>query len=141
MEIQLNNDLINSVNNRTMYNRGTHIQDSANYEYNKFVEHYSNKDYNNTQLQMLEKRKLVFKDFLIKSYNEILSMSSNHVSVMVAGPAGYDAKKYNKILNRITDKQNEIDSKIVKFYDNTDKMLKNCYSKFNKNVSKTSSIL
>lgn len=129
MEIKLNENLVNSVNNRTMYNRGTHIQDSANYEYNKFVEHYSNKDYNNTQLEMLEKRKVVFKDFLTKSYNEILSISSNHVSVMVAGPSGYNATKYNKIANRIMEKQNEIDSKINRFYDNTDKMLKNAYSK------------
>lgn len=129
MEIQLDEKLLNLANNTSHYERGKHVLDSANYKYDKFVSYFDNKDYNNSQLQMLEKRKLVFKDFLTKSYNEYLGIMVNFIPITVSGPAGVNVKKNEKANRRMIDKLNDIDSKIDKFYENTEKMLKNLYSK------------
>lgn len=129
MEIELNKELVNRVNNQTMFDRGTIIERDANQEYESFVSRYNRTDYNNEQSNIIEKRKNVFKDFLKQSYDEYLSIASNHVSVMVAGPANYNSKKYDKIADRMMNKQKDIEEKINKFYDNTDKMLKGAYSK------------
>lgn len=129
MEIKLNKDLIESVNNRNMYDRGNVIEHDANIEYDKFLNHYGGTSYNNEQANIIGKRRIVFKEFLTTSYNELLNIASNHVSVMVAGPANYPAAKMNKIADRMMNKQQEIEDKIKKFYDNTDKMIKGAYSK------------
>lgn len=129
MEIKLNEELVNRVNNQTMYNRGTHIELGANQEYDKFLNHYGGTAYNNEQANIIGKRRKVFKEFLTQSFNELLSISSNHVSVMVAGPANYPAAKMNKVADRLFNKEQEIEDKIKKFYENTDKMIKQAYSK------------
>lgn len=129
MNIELNKDLINSCNSRSMYNRGNHIQDDANSYYQDFIDKFDRSDYNSQQKEIYNKRLNVFKDFITQSFNEYLSISSNFVSVMVAGPAKYDNKKYNKISERAHNKITEIDEKVDKFYKNTENMLKNAYSK------------
>lgn len=129
MNIELNKDLIDSCNSRSMYNRGNHIQDDANSYYQDFINKFDRSDYNSQQKEIYNKRLNVFKDFITQSFNEYLSISSNFVSVMVAGPAKYDNKKYNKVADRMDNKIKEIDEKVDKFYKNTENMLKNAYSK------------
>ena len=129
MNIELNKDLINSCNNRSMYNRGDIIQNDANTYYQDFINKFDRSDYNSQQKDIYNKRLNVFKDFITQSFNEYLNISSNFVSVMVAGPANYDSKKYNKISERAHNKITEIDEKVEKFYKNTEDMLKKAYSK------------
>lgn len=129
MNIELNKDLINTCNNRSMYNRGDIIQNDANAYYQDFIDKFDRDDYNSQQKEIYNKRLVVFKDFITKSFNEYLNVASNFVSVMVAGPAKYDTSKYNKISDRMSNKINEIDDKITKFYKNTEDMLKKAYSK------------
>lgn len=129
MNIELNKDLVDSCNNRSMYNRGNHIQDDANSYYQDFIDKFDRSDYNNQQKDIYNKRLNVFKDFITQSFNEYLGIASNFVSVMVAGPAKYDSSKYNKVADRMDNKIKEIDDKVNKFYKNTEDMLKNAYSK------------
>ena len=129
MNIELNKDLVNRCNNNSMYNRGNIIQDDANSYFQDFINKFDKADYNNQQKEIYNKRLIVFQDFITKSFNEYLSIASNFVSVMVAGPAKYDSSKYMKISDRMSNKIDEIDNKIQKFYKNTEDMLKNAYSK------------
>jgi len=129
LNIELNKDLIDSCNSRSMYNRGNHIQDDANSYYQEFINKFDRSDYNSQQKEIYNKRLNVFKDFITQSFNEYLGIASNFVSVMVAGPAKYDSNKYNKVADRMDNKIKEIDDKVNKFYKNTEDMLKNAYSK------------
>jgi len=129
LNIELNKDLINSCNSRSMYNRGNHIQDDANLYYQDFINKFDRSDYNNQQKDIYNKRLNVFKDFITQSFNEYLGIASNFVPVMVAGPANYNSNKYSKIADRMDNKIKEIDDKVNKFYKNTEDMLKNAYSK------------
>ena len=129
MNIELNKDLINSCNSRSMYNRGNHIQDDANLYYQDFINKFDRSDYNNQQKDIYNKRLNVFKDFITQSFNEYLGIASNFVPVMVAGPANYNSNKYSKIADRMDNKIKEIDDKVNKFCKNTEDMLKNAYSK------------
>lgn len=129
MNIELNKDLVNSCNDRSMYNRGNHIQDDANSYYQEFINKFDRSDYNSQQKEIYNKRLNVFKDFITQSFNEYLGIASNFVSVMVAGPAKYDSNKYNKVADKMDNKIKEIDDKVNKFYKNTEDMLKNAYSK------------
>ena len=129
MNIELNKDLINRCNNQSMYNRGSHIQDDANFEYQQFLEKYKDQKLNSSQLEILSKRKEQFKDLLTDVYNKYLSAAADFVPITVAGPAKYPTDKMNKVSDRMDRIINETDDKIKKFYKNTDDMLKNAYSK------------
>jgi len=127
--IELNKDLINRSNNQSMYNRGTHIQEDANTDYRKFVEHYSNRELNNHQLEILERRKIEFQQLLTNGYNDYLETNAKFVPVTVAGPAKYPSAKMEKTMNSMRNKFEDLERKIDKFYSNTDKMLNNAYTK------------
>lgn len=127
--IELDQELIRRSNNQSMYNRGTHIQEDAEIDYRKFVEHYSNRQLNDKQLEILEKRKVQFKELLTSSYNSYLSSASNFVPVTVAGPSNYPGKKMDKVMDSMNNKIKDMEDKIDKFYKNTDDMLKNAYTK------------
>jgi len=128
-DIILNKDLVESCNNRSMYNRGNHIQDSANTYYKSFIKEFNSTLYNNKQKEIYEKRLNVFKEFLTTSFNEYLGIASKYVSVNVAGPANYNHHKFNKIQDSMDNKLLDIDNKVKKFFKNTEDMLKNSYSK------------
>lgn len=129
MDIQLNEELIYRCNNQSMYNRGNHIQDDANFEYKQFLEKYKDKELNHRQLEILDKRKKQFKELITNVYNEYLGVNAKFVPVNVSGPANYPSEKMRKISNRMDSILNESQDKISKFYKNTDDMLKNAYTK------------
>ncbi len=129
MNIELDKELIRRSNNQSMYNRGSHIQDDAELDYKKFVEHYSNRDLNDKQLEILEKRKMEFKSLLSSCYNDYLSSSAKFVPVNVAGPSNYPSSKMDKVMESMNKKFEDMEYKIDKFYKNTDNMLKNAYTK------------
>ena len=129
MNIELNNELIERCNNQSMYNRGTHIKESAESDYKKFIDTFSSRTLNPQQLEIVKKRTEQFKELITNIYNEYLSISANFVPVNVAGPAKYNSNKFEKIADRMDKKIDEINDKINKFYDNTENMLKNAYSK------------
>lgn len=129
MNIELNNELIERCNNLSMYNRGTHIKESAESDYKKFIEAFSSRTLNPQQLEIVKKRTEQFKELITNIYNEYLSVSANFVPVNVAGPAKYNFNKFKKVADRMDKKMEEINDKINKFYDNTESMLKNAYSK------------
>lgn len=127
--IELNQELIRQNNNQSMFDRGSHIQEDAENDYRKFVEHYSNKEYNEKQLEILEKRKVQFRQLVTDTYNDYLNSSAKFVPITVAGPSNYPSEKMFKIQDRMANKIKTMEDKINKFYENTDKMLKNAYSK------------
>ena len=124
MNIELNNELIERCNNQSMYNRGTHIKESAESDYKKFIDTFSSRTLNPQQLEIVKKRTEQFKELITNIYNEYLSISANFVPVNVAGPAKYNSNKFEKIADRMDKKIDEINDKINKFYDNTENMLK-----------------
>lgn len=127
--IELDKDLVRRSDNQSMYNRGTHIQDDANHEYQRFVELYGIRELNEKQLEIVNKRKEQFKELITDSYNELLRVNANFVPVNVAGPAKYPVDKMNKVQDKIDKTLYSIEDKIKKFYKNTDDMLKNAYTK------------
>lgn len=127
--IELNQELIRRSNNQSMYERGNYIQEDAESDYKKFVEYYSKIDLNDKQLEILENRKVEFRNLLTSCYNSYLSSSANFVPVTVAGPANYPSKKMDKVMESMNSKLKDMEYKINKFYSNTDKMLKNAYTK------------
>lgn len=129
LNIELDKNLVNTCNNRSMYNRGNIIEKDANAYYQDFIDEFDRSDYNSQQKEIYNKRLDVFKNFITQSFNEYLGIASNFVSVMVAGPANYNNSKYNKISDRMNNKINDIDDKVKKFFKNTEDMLKNAYSK------------
>ena len=91
MNIELNNELIERCNNLSMYNRGTHIKESAESDYKKFIEAFSSRTLNPQQLEIVKNRTEQFKELITNIYNEYLSISANFVPVNVAGPAKYNS--------------------------------------------------
>ena len=85
MNIELNNELIERCNNQSMYNRGTHIKESAESDYKKFIDTFSSRTLNPQQLEIVKKRTEQFKELITNVYNEYLSISANFVPVNVAG--------------------------------------------------------
>lgn len=127
--IELDKELIRRCDNQSMYNRGSHIQEDAEREYQRFVESYGIRELNNRQLDIVNKRKIQFKDLITDSFNELLGVNANFVPVNVAGPAKYPVEKMNKVQDKIDNTLFSIEGKIKKFYKNTDDMLKNAYTK------------
>lgn len=129
MNIQLDQELIRRCNNQSMYERGTHIQNDADREYQRFVESYGIKELNAKQLEIVNKRKVQFNALITDNYNELLRVNANFVPVNVAGPAKYPAEKMNKVQDKIDKTLYSIEDKIKSFYKNTDDILKNAYTK------------
>lgn len=127
--IELDKDLVRRSDNQSMYNRGTHIQDDANHEYQRFVELYGIRELNEKQLEIVNKRKEQFKELITDSYNELLRVNANFVPVNVAGPAKYPVEKMCKVQAKIDNTLYTIEDKIKRFYKNTDDMLKSAYTK------------
>lgn len=127
--IELDKELVRRSDNQSMYNRGSHIQEDAEREYQRFVESYGIRELNNKQLEIVNKRKVQFKDLITDSYNELLRVNANFVPISVAGPAKYPVGKMNKVQDKIDNTLYSIEDKIKKFYKNTDDMLKNAYTK------------
>lgn len=127
--IELDKELIRRSDNQSMYNRGTHIQEDAEREYQRFVESYGIRELNSKQLEIVDKRKVQFKDLITDSFNELLRVNANFVPISVAGPAKYPTAKMNKVQDKIDKTLFSIEDKIKKFYKNTDDMLKNAYTK------------
>lgn len=127
--IELDKDLVRRSDNQSMYNRGTHIQDDANHEYQRFVELYGIRELNEKQLEIVNKRKEQFKELITDSYNELLRVNANFVPVNVAGQAKYPVEKMCKVQAKIDNTLYTIEDKIKRFYKNTDDMLKNAYTK------------
>ena len=77
MNIELDKKLIESCNNRSYYNRGKIIQDDANTYLKNFINKFDRDDYNEQQKDIYNKRLVVFKDFITKSFNEYLNIVQN----------------------------------------------------------------
>ena len=127
--IELDKDLIRRCNNQSMYNSGDIIKEQAEDTYKDFSVLFQDKELNSSQLEILGKRKVQFKELITNLYNEYLNIAANFVPVNVAGPAKYPTNKMNKVMDRMDTKQQEIVEKVNKFLDNTNKMLKNAYTK------------
>lgn len=82
---QLDKQLIERANSNSFYNRGTNCENS----YKAYVEEVLGWDIPETK-----KQKIL--DQLYIKYSKILSYEAQHVPVMVAGPAKYNAKKLDK---------------------------------------------
>lgn len=86
MEIkQLDSKLIDMTNSNSFYNRGTHCEES----YKSYI-----KEVLEWKIPDTKKQKIL--DQLNIKYSKILSYEAQHVPVMVAGPAKYNAKRLDK---------------------------------------------
>lgn len=86
MEIhELNQDLIQRANNNSFYNKGTHAEESYKSYINEVME---------WPISDTKKQKIL--DQIYKKCSKMLEYEAQHVPVMVAGPANYNAKKLDK---------------------------------------------
>ena len=91
LNLNLNQNLIDECNRRSMFNAGDSTRERANKIFESFILDFYDKDniLNDNQKKVLDKRAKIFKEFLENSFNEYLNISSHYVSSMVAGPANY----------------------------------------------------
>lgn len=82
---QLDQDLINRANSQSFYSRG----DAVNSSYKSYIEEVLGWDISETK-----KQKIL--DQVYTKFSKMLNLEAQHVSVMVAGPAKYNAKKLDK---------------------------------------------
>lgn len=82
---ELDSKLIDRANSNSFYNRGTNCEQS----YKAYI-----KEVISWEIPDSKKQKIL--DKLYEKYSKILSYEAQHVPVMVAGPANYNAKKLDK---------------------------------------------
>lgn len=86
MEIkQLDSRLISTANSNSFYNRGTHCEEN----YKSYIDEVLK-----WEIPDIKKQKIL--DQLHTKYSKMLNYEAQHVPVMVAGPANYNAKKLDK---------------------------------------------
>lgn len=86
MEIkQLDKQLIDRANSNSFYDRGTNCEKS----YNAYIQEV-------ISWEIPEAKKQKILDQLHIKYSKILNYEAQHVPVMIAGPANYNAKKLDK---------------------------------------------
>ena len=86
MEVkQLDQTLVERANSNSFYNRGTNCEQSYKSYINEVI---------SWEIPDSKKQKIL--DKLHEKYSKILSYEAQHVPVMVAGPANYNAKRLDK---------------------------------------------
>lgn len=86
MEVkQLDQTLVGLANSNSFYNRGTNCEQSYKAYINEVI---------SWEIPDTKKQKIL--DKLYEKYSKILSYEAQHVPVMVAGPANYNAKRLDK---------------------------------------------
>lgn len=120
--IELDKDLITLLDSHT-FHYGTLLEVGANDELQNFISKYKDYNYNDEQINLITKRKKKFQDFIEKNYNDYLKAETDYILSKVNGK---DFKKNADVARKM---KIRIEKQIKKFYENTDEMLKNAYSK------------
>lgn len=124
--MNFNKELINRANENSLTGkRGDSIVSDAEIDLKRFDETFQNADgWSDEQNDLLNKRRTAYIGLLNKYYGELLSRNANHVPWCVAGPSNYNVKKSDKQVDGIRRTMVEMEEKISRFIENTQKMIK-----------------
>lgn len=122
--ITLNQRYKEMANNWThMSDKGAFVEREANKQLDAFREEFKRDDYSDEQKAYLKQRENEYADLLTEKYNDQLYREGTNPSAMMAGPAKFDYRKYERKFEAEMRSQEEYRNKQEKFIENTKKQL------------------
>lgn len=122
--ITLNQRYKEMANNWTfMKDKGAFIEREANKQLDAFRDEFKRDDYTDEQKAYLKQRENEYADLLTEKYNDQLYREGTNPSAMIAGPAKFDHRKYERKYEAEMRSQEEYRQKQEKFVENTRKQL------------------
>lgn len=122
--ITLNQKYKDMANNWTfMKDKGAFVEKEANKQLDAFREEFKRDDYTDEQKAYLKQRENEYADLLTDKYNDQLYREGTNPSAMIAGPAKFDHRKYERKFEAEMRSQEEYRNKQEKFVENTRKQL------------------
>ena len=122
--ITLNQKYKDMANNWTfMRDKGAYVEREANKQLDAFREEFKRDDYTDEQKAYLKQRENEYADLLTEKYNDQLYREGTNPSAMIAGPAKFDHRKYERKFEAEMRSQEEYRNKQQKFVENTKKQL------------------
>lgn len=122
--ITLNQRYKEMANNWTfMKDKGAFVEKEANKQLDAFREEFKSDDYTPEQKAYLKQRENEYADLLTDKYNDQLYREGTNPSAMIAGPAKFDHRRYERKYEAEMRSQEEYREKQKKFVENTRKQL------------------
>ena len=106
-----------------MSDKGAYVEREANKQLDAFREEFKRDDYTDEQKAYLKQRENEYADLLTEKYNDQLYREGTNPSAMIAGPAKFDYRKYERKYEAEMRSQEEYLQKQQKFVENTKKQL------------------
>lgn len=106
-----------------MRDKGAFVEKEANKQLDAFREEFKSSDYSDEQKAYLKQREKEYADLLTEKYNDQLYREGTNPSAMIAGPAKFDYRKYERKYEAEMRSQEEYRNKQQKFVENTKKQL------------------
>lgn len=122
--ITLNQQYKEMANNWShMNDKGAYVEREANKQLDAFRDEFKNGDYTDEQKAYLKQRENEYADLLTEKYNDQLYREGTNPSAMMAGPAKFDHRKFERKFEAEMRSQEEYRNKQQKFIENTKKQL------------------
>ena len=122
--ITLNQRYKDMANNWShMSDKGAYVEREANKQLDAFREEFKRSDYSEEQKAYLKQRENEYADLLTEKYNDQLYREGSNPSAMMAGPAKFDHRKFERKFEAEMRSQEEYRNKQQKFIENTKKQL------------------
>lgn len=106
-----------------MNDKGAFVEREANKQLDAFREEFKRNDYTDEQKAYLKQREDEYADLLTEKYNDQLYREGSNPSAMMAGPAKFDYRRYERKYEAEMRSQEEYRNKQQKFVENTRKQL------------------
>lgn len=118
--IELSKENIARCNNNSHFSAGDVIEEDAQSEYQRFFREFpKSDDMSEDQVVWLDERADSWKELVTSIYTKHVTGRANFVPVTVAGPARYNADKFEKIADRNIKNMAESQAKMERFIQNT----------------------
>lgn len=122
--ITLNQQYKEMANNWSfMRDKGAFFEQEANKQLDAFRDEFKGDGYTDEQRAYIKQRENEYADLLTEKYNDLLYREGSNPSAMIAGPAKFDHRKYERKKEAEMRSQEEYSQKQKKFIETTQKEL------------------
>lgn len=119
---QRNKELANNWS--FMRDKGGYYEKMANSELDDFRSKFKRDDLTDEQKKFLDQREEEYAKLVTDQYNDLLYRQGTNPSSMVAGPANFNTRRFERKQQAEFNSQNEFNEKKKRFTENTEKQLK-----------------